>query len=82
MISFSHQHRTDRDQRIEEKADLAIVNMQSLKLPNFGDVEIPSSHGKRLQDFSLQDTVYVFRKGSRLLVIKSGQREGENSASA
>ena len=58
--------------------------MQSQKLPNFGEVEIPSSHGKRLQDFSLQDTVHVFRKGKRLLVIKKsrGAREVENSASA
>ena len=58
--------------------------MQSQKLPNFGEVEIPSSHGKRLQDFSLQDTVHVFRKGKRLLVIKisRGAREVENSVSA
>lgn len=74
--------------RIEKETDLVILNMQSQKLHNFGEVETLLVTAKRLQECRLQDTVHVFRKGKRVLVIKKKKRErgkgrdGENSVSA
>lgn len=64
MISFSPsaQNKWGFIRRIEEEADLVILNTQSQKLSNFGKVETSSSQGKRLQEFNLQDTVHVFEK--------------------
>ena len=42
------------------------LNIQSQNLPSFGEAE---TYCKRLQDFSLQDTAHVFRKGKGLLVL-------------
>lgn len=76
MISFSPSSQNRWGvRRIEKETDLVFLNMQSQKLHNFGEVETLLVTAKRLQKCSLQDTVHVFRKGKRVLVIKQKKKK-------